>query len=754
MALNGSFSTNAYDGRYYTISWSASQDITKNRSTISWTLSTTGGKSWYAERTLVVTGAGSTLYSKSNRVERYAGNITSGTFYIDHKSDGSGQFSMAISAAVYVSDVNCTGSATFTLNNIPRKSELSVGNGTLESSLSMTVTRKSSSFIHTVTAEVSNRGSWKATICEYSSNTSPSYKPPLWWCKANPTGTSISVKYTIQTFTSDRKPVGTNTYTKSLTIPNIVTTNALEGTRPDIKLSISDGTSYFSTYGVYLQGYSKVKVSITGTAHYDASITKHASNANGSWYSSNSYTTGILASAGKNKEVKAAVVDSRGFASSTVVNTYDVFAYSKPTVSKIGVSRCNQDGTPNDQGEYAKVTFSAAVTNINSKNTAKYSLWYKKTKDSEWSSEIELTDYSNKWSVTDGTYIFPADSGYTYNVCIRAKDNLNQFDKYAVVSTATTIMHWLKSGLGMAIGKIAEIENAFEVGWKSLFRQGLYTGQKESDYDNKNGVSVGQESIVVQDTGGYPRIGFAGSGTKRNAVVEWDQPINSLVYHLDDPSGWHNFNANMIGSKCAKFMGGVETDRPTSCNRATTGSGGIYTFHATSSMTTGKPMDDAHILGFEWDTTGGWDNQLALINSSNNLQTRAMNNGTWGSWKTYGQKVEFYTDSTGGYYTRLLRFPDVGIQIEWKCAMYNRKINTAWGSGFESSQIDLTSWKWSFKDLQAASCYVMSKKATDVWLSSYGAITTTSAGVYYLQRNTKLDESRDYWVYAWAIGTY
>ena len=227
-----------------------------------------------------------------------------------------------------------------------------------------------------------------------------------------------------------------------------------------------------------------------------------------------------------------------------------------------------------------------------------------------------------------------------------------------------------------------------------------------------------------------------------------------LEHHLDDPSGWHNFNANMIGAKCAKFMGDAGTDRPTSCNRATTGSGGIYTFHATSSMTTGKPMDDAHILGFEWDTTEGWDNQLALISPSNNLQTRSMNKGVWGPWKTYGQKVEFYTDSTGGYYTRLLRFPDVGIQIEWKCAMYNRKINTAWGSGFESSQIDLTSWKWSFKDLQAASCYAMSKKATDVWLSSYGAITTTSAGVYYLQRNTKLDESRDYWVYAWAIGTY
>ena len=76
MALSDSVSTNGYEGRYYTVSWSASQSVANNTSTISWTLSCAGGSSsWYAERTLVVTVAGKTVVNKADRVTRYAGNI-------------------------------------------------------------------------------------------------------------------------------------------------------------------------------------------------------------------------------------------------------------------------------------------------------------------------------------------------------------------------------------------------------------------------------------------------------------------------------------------------------------------------------------------------------------------------------------------------------------------------------------------------------------------------------------------------------
>ncbi len=81
------------------------------------------------------------------------------------------------------------------------------------------------------------------------------------------------------------------------------------------------------------------------------------------------------------------------------------------------------------------------------------------------------------------------------------------------------------------------------------------------------------------------------------------------------------------------IMGGMAM-RATNANRAATGTGGIYQFKATSSMTSNKPsMGDGHILGFEWDNTGGWDSQLYLSNATGQMMTRTMSNGTWQAWQ-------------------------------------------------------------------------------------------------------------------------
>jgi hypothetical protein len=50
----------------------------------------------------------------------YTGTIKSGTLTINHNSDGSKSFSVSVSAAIYTTAVNCTGSGSFTLDKIPR----------------------------------------------------------------------------------------------------------------------------------------------------------------------------------------------------------------------------------------------------------------------------------------------------------------------------------------------------------------------------------------------------------------------------------------------------------------------------------------------------------------------------------------------------------------------------------------------------------------------------------------------------------
>lgn len=77
---------------------------------------------------------------------------------------------------------------------------------------------------------------------------------------------------------------------------------------------------------------------------------------------------------------------------------------------------------------------------------------------------------------------------------------------------------------------------------------------------------------------------------------------------------------------------------------------------ATSTMTTGKPPTDGHILSFGWDTSAGWGAQMSLGNSSgNHLYIRGAaskdNKTTYEDWKTIldSSNYNIYTPTkTGG----------------------------------------------------------------------------------------------------------
>lgn len=121
MALSGTVNTSKYDGRYLRLSWTATQSVANNTSTIKWTLSAVGGNSsWYKTGPVTCTINGTTVYSSSSRVSMYTGTIDTGSITISHNTDGSKSFSISIQAAIYTNAVNCTGSGTFTLDKIAR----------------------------------------------------------------------------------------------------------------------------------------------------------------------------------------------------------------------------------------------------------------------------------------------------------------------------------------------------------------------------------------------------------------------------------------------------------------------------------------------------------------------------------------------------------------------------------------------------------------------------------------------------------
>ena len=463
MATSGSVSTNSYDGRYYKVSWTAEQSTATNKSTITWTLEALGGNSsWYADRTLKVVIGGEVVYSKTNRVERYKGTIKTGTVEISHNSDGTKSFSISIQAAVYDTPVNCTGSKSFALDTIARKSSLSASNGTLGSKLTLSVSKQASDFTHTITYKC---GSASGTVCSKVKDTT------VYWntdngntvdlASQNTTGTSVTVTFTITTY-SGSTSIGSNTKTVTMSIP--------ESVKPSCIVDVTDTKGYKAVYGRAIKGLSKLKITVTPTLAKNSPIATYKVTANGATYTTAVSTTDVLKTSG-DLSITAKVTDKRGrTGSKTVIES--VYNYSPPTVSKLSVKRCNQDGTENGQGNHVKATFSYSITSLSNQNlinTAK--LYYKKTSLTDYE-EIDLRQEDESFlepTVTNGEVDFMADTESSYDVKLVIGDNFQTVSRATSASTAQVILDFGADGNGIGVGKVCEVAG-LDVGFETRFR--------------------------------------------------------------------------------------------------------------------------------------------------------------------------------------------------------------------------------------------------------------------------------------------
>ena len=155
MASSGSITTGTKEGRSVTLSWSlSSQDIANNTSTIAWTLKGSGsGSGWVMSGGFKAVINGTTVYSTStdNRIQLYNGTvIASGSLKISHNADGTKSFKLSCEAGVYSYAVNVSASGTHTLNTIPRASSVSATSVNIGSATTISISRASSSFTHTL----------------------------------------------------------------------------------------------------------------------------------------------------------------------------------------------------------------------------------------------------------------------------------------------------------------------------------------------------------------------------------------------------------------------------------------------------------------------------------------------------------------------------------------------------------------------------------------------------------------------------
>lgn len=494
MASSGSFYSSGWkdsgDNVRLKFEWSIqSQSIENNSTVISWKLTGARNTDKYVKAgAFKVTIAGETVFStkESDRIKLYNGTtIASDTYTLEHNDDGTKSFTVSIEGAIYSYAVNCTGSETFTLDMIARASQPSCitypnntqNVGSFGDTISIHMNRKSSAFTHTVRYAF---GSLSGTCTDADTGkaataitTGFKWKIPESFMDLLPASLSGSGTIYVDTYKGSTK-VGTKYCGFTATVPASV--------KPSCTFTLDDITSNDVVYGSPVKGLSKIKVTVTPKLAYSSPIASTVISANGVTYYSSPATTGVLLNSGVSR-VTVTVTDKRGRSGSAYYDM-NVQDYSAPSITDLSVHRCDEDGTLNSRGEFAKVSFSAVAFSMSGKNSITYQLKYKKTTATSFTT-VSLSDLLNNFAVDNYTYIFAADGSSAYDVSLTATDRSKTSVRSTTVSTAFTLMNFDESGQAVGFGGVPEKDgllhnylNIRQQGNSYAFQPGAFNGEK------------------------------------------------------------------------------------------------------------------------------------------------------------------------------------------------------------------------------------------------------------------------------------
>lgn len=535
MATSGSFVNNFSTGFQLLVEWSAgSQSIANNTTSLTVTAYLVSTRNSYtitssSSKVMAMTIDG-TVYedtipnaSLGNLQKR---QIMTRTVNIKHNANGTRSVKILFGIDIRVT-LGTTPyrwiyapsdgeAATVTLDTIPRTSEPTLSASTVELGKTLTIytNRASGTFTHKLFY-----GWYGTTYTQIATGVGASYAWTVPLTFANNIPDAIKGWGTIRCETYDgNTKIGTADVTFTATVPASM--------RPTCSIQVLDATNTKDTYGSLVKTLSKLYIKTTAGTSYGSPITAYRVTANGVQYTAAEVTTNFLTAAGTTT-VSAYVTDKRGRNSTTATASFPVLDYTDPMITALSVHRCRQDGTEDENGDFIRATFSAAVTALNNKNTAAYTLQYKKSTATSFTT-VNLTTLANKYTVTNHSHIFAADSDSSYDVIVTVVDNHGSGSRETSASTAFTLMNWSADGTGMGVGKVSEESNTLEVALNNHFY----------GHTQQEGNRYAFSSPGVAGTGGFVlmvqvQIIAANADTPITFVFSRRQAIGPMTVHLN-----------------------------------------------------------------------------------------------------------------------------------------------------------------------------------------------------------------------------
>lgn len=380
------------------------------------------------------------------------------TITVGHNADGSKSFGVS---ANFSGDGGWSPGAlsisgnSFTLTTIPRSSSVSIGSGTIGSSVTINIDRQSPSFKHTV------RYVWGNKIGTIASNvdTSTSWTIPLNFSDDIPNATSGTGTLIIETY-GDGKKIGEKSTTFTATVSDDV--------KPKLTgFTLTDGNTAAGNVvpgeQAFISVLSNIKVNFgQATGAYGSTITGYYAEIVGKNQSTNQNggALGIMNYSG-NVTIRARVIDSRGRTSNSIDKTVNILEYFSP-ILKFDVARSGAESSTLTITRNAKVA--ALTVNGIQKNLMR--LTFKVAPAGTTTYRVDSGPASGSWTTVSDFVNSSANlqekyvANKSWVIVGTLEDRFTRTEFSAIVGTETVVFSYDRNGVG--VNKIRE-RGAFDV---------------------------------------------------------------------------------------------------------------------------------------------------------------------------------------------------------------------------------------------------------------------------------------------------
>ena len=406
---------------------------------------------------------------------------------IAHNDDGTKGIhisgSVAAPSGTTLSGHTTSGGADFSLDRVPRASSISsVSDVSIGYQCVVRWIPASSSFRYKLKFSM---GNWSGTTDAIHPNRTTEYTY---------TGFVIpmEVAYQIPNIRTGTMTVTLYTYSDSGATIQIGSANSKtflvilqdnSDTKPTVSMTLSPVGALPSAFaGLYIQGLTKVKATLSAVGKYGASIASYLMKVNGIFHDlGDAYTSGYLADAGR-KTVYGYATDYRGHTGENI-QTINILPYSIPKLEGASAVRCDENGNPNESGTHLKISakrnYSPVVVNGVQKNFC--TIQYKYLSDgvswSNWAVLLGPQNLNSDEVVTGpmlGGVLAPKKS---YVVHLMAIDSIGRYSEtFITIPTEKIYMHRDGARNAIGLGKYNTRDNAVDSDWDFYMNNHRITG--------------------------------------------------------------------------------------------------------------------------------------------------------------------------------------------------------------------------------------------------------------------------------------